>query len=151
MVWYHFTVNISISVSYWGLIVYMYQVSLKYSWSIPHSLQYNVIVDCTLTLPDSMTSVCVSKVGHYWLRQFGSNNFLTNVDLLIGPSETNLSEIRMKIQQFLYKTISVKMMLAKWWPLYPDLNVLMRLDSIVTQFFIYSVYNLSYTTDSLQC
>ena len=44
--------------------------------------------------------------------------------LLIGPLETNFSEILIKIHTFSFKKIHLKMLSAKWRPFCLDLNVL---------------------------
>ena len=85
----------------------------------------------TLTHWGRVTHICVGK-----LTIIGSDNGLspewhqaiiwTNAAiLLIGPLETNLSEILIGIQTFSFKKIYLKMSSAEWRPSCLGLNVLM--------------------------
>ena len=81
-----------------------------------------------------VTHICVVK-----LTIIGSNNGLspewrqaiiwTNAGiLLIGPLETNFSEILIWIQTFSFKKMHMKMSSAKWCPICLGLNVLMFIE-----------------------
>ena len=85
-----------------------------------------------------VTHICISK-----LTIIGSDNGLTpdrhqaiirtNVDLLlIGPLETNVNEILMKIRYFQFTKMHLKMSYAKWCPFCLRLNVLIYKDGFLT-------------------
>ena len=83
-----------------------------------------------------VTHICVSKPTI-----IGSDNGLSNGwrqgiiwpnagILLISPLGTNFSEILIKIHTFSFNKIDLKILSAKWGPLYPGLNILSWLPNI---------------------
>ena len=66
-----------------------------------------------------ITNICVSK-----LATLGPDHGLSPGILLIGLPGTNFSEISIKIQNFSFKKMHLKMSSAKWRPFSLSLNVL---------------------------
>ena len=98
-----------------------------------HTIELMRLAHRRLTHWGRVTHICVSKQTI-----IGSDNGLspgrrqaiiwTSAGiLLIGPLETNFSEILIGIQTFSFKKMHLKMSSAKWRPFCPGLNVLTTL------------------------
>ena len=90
-----------------------------------------------LTRWGRVTHICIGN-----LTIIGSDNGLspgrrqaitwTNVGLLlIGPLETNFSEMLIQIHTFLFRKIDLKMSSGKWWPFCFGLSVLKQCSHVV--------------------
>ena len=69
----------------------------------------------------------LARVTHIFVGKLiitGSDNGLSPMILLIGLLGTNFSEIRIKIHNFSFKKIQLKMSSGKWWPFCLGPNVL---------------------------
>ena len=100
------------------------------SYQVPIFYQLAMTQSAGLTHWGWVTHICVGK-----LTDIGSDNGLspwqrqaiiwTNAEiLLIGPLETNFSEISIESITFSFKKMHLKMLSGKWWPFRLGLNVL---------------------------
>ena len=62
-----------------------------------------------------MTHICVSKLRHHWKELCRQTIIWTTASLLSTEPLGNVSDILIKIQQFLYTLIKSKFLLQNWW------------------------------------
>ena len=109
----------------WGkpVSLEMLKISIiRICYKITHIVPPYPLGDNDLTHWGRVTHICVSK-----LAIIGPDNGLAPSNagiLLIEPLGTNVSEILIGIQTFLFKKLHYKMSSAKWCPLCLGLNVL---------------------------